>query len=57
MSRLNYHHLNYFWHVAKIGNLTKTAETLHVSQSALSSQIKQLEDAIGNQLFTRRVEN
>lgn len=53
MSRLNYHHLNYFWHVAKIGNLTKTAETLHVSQSALSSQIKQLEDAIGNQLFTR----
>ncbi len=53
MSRLNYHHLNYFWHVAKIGNLTKTAEILHVSQSALSSQIKQLEDSIGSQLFTR----
>lgn len=53
MSRLNYHHLNYFWHVAKIGNLTKTADILHVSQSALSSQIKQLEDSIGNQLFTR----
>lgn len=53
MARLNYHHLNYFWHVAKIGNLTKTAEILHVSQSALSSQIKQLEDSIGNQLFTR----
>jgi LysR family transcriptional regulator, transcriptional activator of nhaA len=53
MSRLNYHHLNYFWHVAKIGNLTKTAEILHVSQSALSSQIKQLEDSIGNQLFSR----
>lgn len=53
MARLNYHHLNYFWQVAKIGNLTKTAELLHVSQSALSSQIKQLEDSIGEQLFTR----
>ncbi len=53
MARLNYHHLNYFWHVAKVGNLTKTAQMLHVSQSALSSQIKQLEDSIGNQLFTR----
>jgi LysR family transcriptional regulator, transcriptional activator of nhaA len=53
MSRLNYHHLNYFWQVAKVGNLTKTAEMLHVSQSALSTQIKQLEDCIGKQLFTR----
>lgn len=53
MAKLNYHHLNYFWHVAKIGNLTKTADILHVSQSALSTQIKQLEESIGNQLFTR----
>ena len=53
MAKLNYHHLNYFWHVAKIGNLTKTAEVLHVSQSALSTQIKQLEDSIGKALFTR----
>jgi LysR family transcriptional activator of nhaA len=53
MAKLNYHHLNYFWHVAKIGNLTKTAEMLHVSQSALSAQIKLLEDSLGNQLFTR----
>lgn len=53
MSKLNYHHLNYFWHVAKMGNLTKTADILHVSQSALSSQIKQLEDSIGKQLFKR----
>jgi LysR family transcriptional regulator, transcriptional activator of nhaA len=53
MFRLNYHHLNYFWHVAKIGNLTKTAEILYVSQSALSTQIKQLENSIGHQLFVR----
>lgn len=54
MSRLNYHHLNYFWHVAKIGNLTKAAESLHVSQSALSAQIMHLEESIGYQLFTRQ---
>lgn len=54
MSRLNYHHLHYFWHVAKIGNLTKAAEALYISQSALSAQIKQLEESIGSQLFTRQ---
>lgn len=54
MSRLNYHHLAYFWHVAKLGNLTKAAEQLHVSQSALSSQISQLEHTMGVQLFLRQ---
>lgn len=54
MSKLNYHHLNYFWHVAKQGNLTKTAERLHVSQSALSSQIAQLEHNMGVKLFLRQ---
>lgn len=53
MPKLNYHYLNYFWHVAKIGNLTKAATELHISQSALSSQIKQLEESIGKQLFNR----
>lgn len=53
MPRLNYHHLYYFWAVAKDGNLTRTAEQLHVSQSALSTQIKQLEDQLGQALFNR----
>ena len=53
MSRLNYRHLHYFWAVAKDGNLTRTAEQLHVSQSALSTQIKQLEDQLGQALFSR----
>lgn len=53
MSRLNYHHLRYFWQVAKTGNLTKAAKNLHVSQSALSSQIRQLEDAMEATLFQR----
>ncbi len=54
MSRLNYHHLYYFWQVAKQGNLTQTAQMLHISQSALSSQIKQLEQSMGVELFTRQ---
>lgn len=54
MSRLNYHHLHYFWAVAKEGNLTRAALQLHVSQSALSTQIKQLEDQLGQALFTRQ---
>jgi len=53
MSRLNYRHLHYFWRVALDGNLTRVARTLHVSQSALSSQIRQLEDAMGVDLFER----
>ncbi|MBS2034543.1 LysR family transcriptional regulator [bacterium] len=54
MQRLNYHHLHYFWAVAKQGNLTRAAEQLHVSQSALSTQIRQLEDELGQDLFERR---
>jgi LysR family transcriptional activator of nhaA len=53
MARLNYHHLRYFWQVASEGNLGKTAKNLHISQSALSSQIRQLEDTMGVQLFDR----
>lgn len=44
MRRLNFHHLHYFWAVAKEGNLTRAAQSLHVAQSALSTQIRALED-------------
>lgn len=54
MSDLNYHHLRYFRAVAHDGNLTRTAERLNLSQSALSIQIKQLEDRLGHALFERR---
>ncbi len=54
MQRLNYHHLHYFWAVAKDGNLTRAATRLHVSQSALSVQIRQLEEQLGQALFERR---
>ncbi|MCB1731043.1 MAG: LysR family transcriptional regulator, partial [Halieaceae bacterium] len=48
MRQLNYHHLYYFWVVAKEGHLTRAAQQLHVSQSALSSQIRQLQDQLGH---------
>lgn len=54
MARLNYHHLHYFWAVAKEGHLTRAAAQLHVSQSALSAQIRQLEEQLGQPLFERR---
>ncbi len=53
LERLNYHHLRYFWAVAKDGNLTRTARALRVSQSALSAQIRQLEAQLGEALFAR----
>lgn len=51
--RLNFHHLHYFWAVANDGNLTRTAMRLRVAQSALSAQIRQLEDQLGEALFVR----
>ena len=53
MRRLNFHHLHYFWAVAKEGNLTRAAQSLHVAQSALSTQIRALEEQLGYALFIR----
>ena len=50
---LNYHHLLYFWAVAKEGSLRRASEVLHVSQPSISSQLKQLEESLGAPLFTR----
>ena len=54
MTHLNYHHLNYFRMVARTGNLTRAAQQLNVSQSALSTQIRQLEEQLGQALFDRQ---
>jgi LysR family transcriptional activator of nhaA len=54
MNRLNYHHLYYFWRVAVAGNLTNVAKELHISQSALSAQIKQFEHNMDVKLFELR---
>jgi LysR family transcriptional activator of nhaA len=51
--QLNYHHLRYFREVAREGNLTRAAVRLNLSQSALSTQIRRLEERFGHALFDR----
>ena len=53
LRRLNFRHLHYFWVVAREQHLTRAAEQLHVSQSAISTQIRQLEAQLGHDLFLR----
>lgn len=52
--KINYNHLRYFWFVAHEGNLTRAAQQLHISQSALSVQIKRLGSQLGAELFELR---
>ena len=54
MADLNYNHLRYFWAVAHERHLSRAAARLNVSQSALSVQIRKLEDRLGHPLFERR---
>jgi LysR family transcriptional activator of nhaA len=53
MDHLNYHHLRYFREVAHEGNLSRAAGRLNIAQSALSMQIKNLEERLGHALFER----
>lgn len=53
MDWLNYHHLLYFWMVAKEGGISRAAEKLHLAQPTLSSQIQKLEKSMGTNLFDR----
>ncbi len=53
MDWLNYHHLLYFWMVAKEGGISQAADKLHLAQPTLSSQIKKLEQSLSVELFNR----
>lgn len=53
MEWLNYHHLNYFWTIAREGSVTKAAQVLNLTQPTLSAQIRTLEEALGGPLFVR----
>jgi LysR family transcriptional regulator, transcriptional activator of nhaA len=53
MEWLNYHHLRYFWTVARKGGVRKAAEELHVSQPSISAQLRLLEESLGQKLFRR----
>jgi LysR family transcriptional activator of nhaA len=53
MEWLNYHHLLYFWVVAREGGLTQAGKTLRLTHPTLSAQVHALEDSLGEKLFDR----
>jgi LysR family transcriptional activator of nhaA len=53
MEWLNYHHLLYFWTVAREGGISKAAEKLRLSQPTISAQVRMLEEAVRERLFQR----
>lgn len=53
MAWLNYHHLYYFWTVAREGSIARATQRLHLTQPTISTQIKALEDSLAEPLFTR----
>jgi len=53
MEWLNYHHLFYFWTLAREGSLARASAELNLSQSAVSGQIKALENSLDHKLFVK----
>lgn len=53
MEWLNYHHLLYFWTVAREGGVAKAAARLHLTHPTVSGQIRELEERLGEKLFVR----
>ena len=53
MEWLNYHHLLYFWVVAKEGTIAAACKELHLAQPTISAQLRSLERSLGEKLFTR----
>ncbi|MGB5040272.1 MAG: LysR family transcriptional regulator, partial [Nitrospira sp.] len=53
MEWLNYHHLLYFWAVAKNGSVSRACEELRLAQPTISGQIRALEGVLGEKLFAR----
>ena len=57
MEWLNYHHLLYFWTVAREGGIAAAGRSLGIGRPAISMQLKSLERFVGSPLFTRRGRN
>src|SRR5207253_9168303 len=53
MTWLNYHHLHYFWMVAREGSIARASAQLNLEQPTISGQIHALEEALGEKLFAR----
>ncbi len=57
MEWLNFHHLRYFWMVARKGGVRRAAEAMRVSQPSVSAQLRLLEESLGQKLFRRSGRN
>ncbi|HAK93601.1 MAG TPA: transcriptional activator NhaR [Planctomycetes bacterium] len=53
MEWLNYHHLHYFWTVAREGSVSRAGKLLYVTQPTVSAQLRALESALGEKLFVK----
>jgi len=53
MRRINYNHLYYFWTVARLGSIARATRELHLTQPAISAQLRKLERSVGDKLFTK----
>jgi LysR family transcriptional regulator, transcriptional activator of nhaA len=53
VSWLNYHHLQYFWVVAREGSVSRASEVLHVTPATISIQLRDLENTLGVELFKK----
>jgi LysR family transcriptional activator of nhaA len=54
MDWLNYHHLFYFYTVAREGSIARACQKLRLAQPTISGQLRQLESALGDKLFTKQ---
>ena len=53
MATINFKHLRYFWAIAKSGSIARASAQLHVTPQSISSQLAELEEALGTGLFRR----
>jgi LysR family transcriptional activator of nhaA len=54
MEWINYHHLLYFYTVAREGSMTRASRVLRLAQPTLSTQIRRLEESLDEKLFARQ---
>jgi len=54
MQWLNYHHLLYFWMVARTGSIARACQELRLAQPTISAQLRSLEESLGEKLFARQ---
>ncbi len=55
--KINLKHLRYFWAVASYGSITKASEELHLTPQTISGQLRDLEENMGEKLFSRQGRN